>query len=133
MSSPEPLYPNLYGGVAFFYAKHNPALTEVLIGGRLQGIVAEYTSKVYASYATRLADRKHVDDEHPGQMLSSTRAEVFIGGYEDDRWIGQITVDVPYAMADEFGRHSPAEGQNNSTYEGSGDLRGALYENLPQL
>ncbi|MBB5167207.1 hypothetical protein [Mycobacterium sp. AZCC_0083] len=129
----EPLQPALYGNVAYFYKKHNPAFTEILVGPRLFNITAEWTGKVYESYMTRLISRKHADDEHPGLMESSTRAEVFIGGYEGDRWIGQITVAVPYAVADEFGRHSPAPGQNNSIYEGSGDLRGALYEHLPRI
>lgn len=130
---PDQLIPNLYGNIAFFYAEPNPALTEALAGDRLLGIVSDYTGRVWDSYMTKLASRRHASDEHPGQMASLTRAEVFIGGYKDDRWIGQITVGVEYAMADEFGRHEPAEGQNHSTYEGSGDLRGALYEHLPPI
>lgn len=127
------LEPNLYGGIAFFYEEPNPALSEMFVGDRLLGIVSEYTGKVYENYMTRLASRKHADDDHPGAMEQATRAEVFVGGYKGDRWIGQITVAIEYAQADEYGRHSPAEGQNESTYAGSHDLRGALYAELPPI
>ncbi|QNJ56829.1 hypothetical protein SEA_REINDEER_19 [Mycobacterium phage Reindeer] len=123
------LEPNLYGGVAYFYAEPNPALSEILIGPELHALTADYTARVVADYVTRVSGRS--DPESPESLAGSVSAEVFIGGYKTDRWIGEIVVGVEYALADEFGRHDPAEGQNNSTYEGSGDLRGALYAVLP--
>lgn len=123
---PQRLYPNLYGGISFFYQESNPAQAEILIGPRMQAIVAEYTFKVMESYLNRIAPRSD-----SGAMLGSTYASVQIGGYKNDRWVGEITVGVEYAMADEFGRDTPQGGQNSSTYEGSGDLRAALYGVLP--
>ncbi|QSM01070.1 hypothetical protein SEA_NANOSMITE_25 [Mycobacterium phage Nanosmite] len=123
------LEPTLYGGIAYFYKEPNPALTEILVGALVQTLVADYTAKVVANYMTRVSGRS--DPEDPESLAGSVRAEVFIGGFKTDRWVGEITVGVEYALADEFGRHSPAEGQHNSTYEGSGDLRGALYAELP--
>lgn len=125
------LDPNLYGGIAYFYEDPNPCLAEILIGERTQGVVYEYTARVTANYLTRLGDRKHSGDRHPGDMAGSVRPDVFIGGYKDDRWIGEVTVEVEYAMADEMGRHTPADGQNKSVYDGSHDLSGALYSELP--
>lgn len=125
------LYPNLGGGSYYFYPNPNPALTQILVGERLQAVTAEYTAKVGFSYIAKLQARSHTDDRHPSFMESQVDANVFIGGYEDDRWVGEIRVGVDYALADEFGRHRPAEGQHGSTYEGHGDLRESLYENLP--
>lgn len=125
------LEPSLYGGLAYFYAKKNAAFSEILLGDKLLGITSEWTATVLASYIAKVSPRS--DPSNATSMAGATRAEVFIGGYEGDRWIGQIVVGVEYAMADEFGRHAPAEGQNDSTYEGSGALRAALYENLPRI
>ena len=126
------LEPNLYGGRYYFYLEPNPALTEILMGPRLQAITAEWTAKVVTGYLTRLEGR----GAGGGPLAGSVRAEVFIGGYKTDRWVGQIVVGgggVTYAAADEFGRSNPVEGQNNSTYEGSHDLREALYAELPRI
>ena len=123
------LEPNLYGGRYYFYLWPNPALTEILVSSKLQAITAEWTARVMANYASRIGARPNAT----GHLLSTVRAEVFIGGYKSDRWIGQITVGAEYASADEFGRSDPAEGQNDSTYEGSHDLREALYAELPAI
>ena len=125
-------------GLYYFYPEPNPALTEILIGSRLQFIVAEWTAKVMASYVARIAPRSK-----SGEMLGSVDANVFIGGYKNDRWVGEITVGVEYAMADEFGRSdyelehgdfiSSGGAYTVGGYDGSGDLRGALYEHLPAI
>lgn len=121
------LEPALGGGLYFFYPQPNPALTEILIGMPLQGIVGDWTAKVLATYVGRLGDRPHKGDPHPGLMAEATRPEVFIGGYKHDRWIGQITVGVEYASADEFGRDA------YNPYAGHHDLRDALLQNLPRI
>lgn len=125
------LDPNLYGGVAYFYEDPNPALAEILLGGGVRDVTYEYTARVTVNYLTRLEARKHVHDRHPGEMAGSVRPDVFIGGYKDDRWVGEVSVDVEYAMADEMGRHTPAPGQRGSVTQGSHDLSGALYAELP--
>lgn len=127
------LQPHCEGGVAYFYAKPNPALSEILLGERVQGLTAEWTAKVGFSYIAKLQARTKTDDRHPGLLESTVDANVFVGGYENDRWVGEITVGADYALADEFGRHMPAAGQHGSTYEGHGDLRASLYENLPAI
>lgn len=131
MAETAKLEPNLYGGIAYFYADPNPAFTQILIGNLVRDIVYEYTARVTANYLTRLQGRKHLDDDHIGELEGSVRLEVYIGGYKDDRWVGEIVVDCEYAMADEMGRHTPAPGQHGSVYEGSHDLSGALYAELP--
>lgn len=127
------LEPHCEGGITFFYPKPNPALTEILVGEPLQRTTAEWTAKVGFSFITKLQARTHTDDRHPGFLESTVDAHVFIGGYEDDRWVGEITVGADYALADEAGRHSPSPGQHGSTYEGHHDLRDSLYENLPPI
>lgn len=104
---------------------NNPALAEILLGERLTGIIAEYTSQVAANYVQRLGDRPRKGDQHPGRLASSVRAGVRIGGNRHDRVIGEVVVGAEYAAADEFGRHAYAD------YEGSHDLRAALYNVLP--
>ncbi|AER26074.1 hypothetical protein SSEA_SKINNY_22 [Mycobacterium phage Skinny] len=123
------LEPNLYGGIAYFYQEPNPALSEILLSTDVEMLVASYTERVATNYIARVSGRS--DPSDPTSLAGAVRASVFIGGYKNDRHVGEITVGVEYAMADEFGRHSPADGQNNSTYEGSGDLRAALYAELP--
>ncbi|ASR75872.1 neck protein [Mycobacterium phage Aziz] len=128
-----PLEPHLYGppdgpGIAYFYKESNPAFAEILMSTRVQTITAEWTAQVMSTYIGRIAPRS--DPGSPQSLAGSVRAEVYVGGFKSDRWVGEISVESPYAAADEFGRHSPAEGQNNSTYEGSHDLRESLYQHL---
>ncbi|SHX07190.1 Uncharacterised protein [Mycobacteroides abscessus subsp. abscessus] len=129
-----PLHRHAEGGLAYFYKDPNPALAEILVGTRLHALTGEYTTKVAVNYVTSLEARpKQTSDRHPGAMSNAVSAEVFIGGYKTDRWIGQITVGVQYALADEMGRKNPTEGQHGSVYQGSGALRSALYAELPPL
>lgn len=110
----------------YLYPAPNPALTAVLKGEELRGVVADYTSKVFAVYVQKVASRpRHSSDPHPGNMIEHTSASVHIGGYKNDRHVGEITVDVPYAAADEFGRHA------YNPYEGHHDLAHSLYQILP--
>lgn len=131
------LEPNLGGGEYFFYPKPNPALTEILVSQRLQAVTAEWTAKVGMTYLAKLGARPHIDDRHPGALEAGIDANVFIGGYESDRWVGEISDggsdSVTYALADEYGRHSPSRGQHGSTTQGHHDLRDSLYENLPPI
>lgn len=109
------------------YPYPNPALTQVLVGDQMGAIIGDYTAKVLAVYTSRMADRPRIGDKHPGLSLENTSASVHIGGFRNDRVVGEITVDVPYAAADEFGRHA------YNPYAGHHDLRDSLYSILPPL
>lgn len=107
------------------YPYPNPALTAVLVGPKLEACVTEYTSKVVGVYAQKMANRPRKGDRHPGKSLQSMSAEVSIGGYKHDRWVGEISVGTEYALADEYGRKA------YNPYRGHGDLRESLHSVLP--
>lgn len=126
--------PNYENGRTYFlYAKPNPALAEILLGDRVRDVTWDWTAKVGGSYVAKLQARTHTDDRHPSYLESTVDASVYIGGYESDRWVGEIKVGADYALADEYGRHTPSPGQHGSTTEGHHDLADSLYENLPQI
>jgi hypothetical protein len=127
------LIPRVGGESYYLYARPNPALSEILLGGRVHDLVDEYGLRVESTYVAALQARKHVDDDHPGQMAGSIEGKSFIGGYENDRWVGELVVHVEYALADEYGRSNPSAGQNDSTTPAHHDLRDALYANLPPI
>jgi len=127
------LEPALGGGTHYFYPKPNPALTEILVSNSVRDLVDEWGYKVEATYVAALQARKHVGDKHPGQMEGAIEGRSFIGGYEGDRWVGELIVHVDYALADEYGRKTPAPGQKGSTTEAHHSLRDALYANLPPI
>lgn len=102
------------------YGPPNVALAEILIGPRMYGIVAEYIAKVLSHYVT-------VQGAHSKSfaLMESVEAKIDIGGYKRDRWVGQISVGVEYALATEYGRHAYAP------YAGNKNLRSSLYAVLP--
>ncbi|WP_099021273.1 hypothetical protein [Mycolicibacterium palauense] len=118
---------NAEGGSAYFYADPNPGLAKILTGDHVFTLVSDYVTRVMETYIAKLYARSPDSDHDATSMANSVYGEVFIGGYRDDRWVGQITVAVEYAAADEFGRHS------YNPYEGSHDLRDSLYEHLPAI
>jgi hypothetical protein len=81
-------------------------------------LVSKFTRRVRDVYDTT-APLDH------GTMIASTEIDVYIGGYDKKRWVGEVTVKVPYAMASERGRHA------YKPYEGSNALENALYTVLP--
>lgn len=107
------------------YPYPNPALTEVLVGDKLGAIVADYTQKVAAVFVSSIQGRPHIGDRHPGLMTENTYANVHIGGFKNDRIVGEVGSTVPYMAADEFGRHS------SNPYEAHNSLSNALYSVLP--
>lgn len=125
----EPLYRWAEGERAYFYKNPNKCFAEILRGAELEAIVADWTLKVALAYSAKLRARPPAKgDKHRGQMEQSIVADIIQGGgYKGDRVVGQITVNVEYASADEFGRDA------YNQYEGSHDLRETLYENLPRL
>lgn len=112
------------------YPYNNPGLAEALLDGRLGTIMHDYTQKVAVTYGQMLGQRSK-----SGGLVSSIEANVWpYWGYKKDRWVGEVKVGNaknPYGAADEFGRSSPDEKQKGSTYEGSHQLRTALYSVLP--
>lgn len=114
------------GGEHFFYRPPNAALTKVLTGSRMNGIVSDAGAKVVAIFAGDIASRPHRAKVPQSETLENTRAEVKIGGYKNDRWVCDITVGVDYAAADHFGR------KRFNPYQGSYALTTALYSVLPQ-
>lgn len=139
----------------YLYEKPNPALTQLLVSPKLRSIVTDWLAKVEATYMADLMSRKshHRDgggmrwnlsdddiyaDNYTGgdaepHLYECVDSEVFIGGYENDRWVAELRNTSPYAMADEVGRHMPSEGQHGSTTQGHHSLTNALYAHLPQL
>lgn len=118
------------------YGPPNPALTSILKGPQLENIVWNYTAKVAMTYRAQLEGRRGPERRGKAGHLADTVNPHTIsnGGYKRDRWVGEVTVGnaaLPYGAADEFGRHSPTIYQRNSTYQGSNDLRTALYSVLP--
>ena len=111
----------------------NPALAEILMSGRMQAVVAEYTLKVLSNFITRQAAQPYKDWERqnrqgghqPGQLLENTETTVDIGGRKRDRWVGQITLGVVYGAATMAGRTKYAE------YPGNRNLQQALHAVLP--
>lgn len=116
------------------YPFPNPGLAEVLLDGRLGSIVHDYTSRVASTYHTMLAARSG-DPQKGSRLIDTVEANVWpYWGYKRDRWVGEVKVGSaanPYGAADEFGRGNPQGRQNSSTYEGSHQLRTALYMHLP--
>lgn len=121
------------GGNNFLYPDPNPALAQILIGPGMDAIVTENTAKVLSIFVSGISSRP-IDptDRHRGQMLANTTAEVKVGGYKNDRFVGEIRVGVDYGASDQYGRKSPSPGQHGSTYAGHYALTTALYSVLPQ-
>ena len=123
-------FETVLGGDTFFYPAPNPALTQILVGDRLGAVVGDYTLRVAINYIQRLADRPHIGDDHVGRLASTVNTDMFIGGFKNDRHVGEVTVgggDAPYGAADQYGRNAYAQ------YEGLHDLTDALYAELRPL
>lgn len=125
------LEPTQAGG-GFLYPDPNPALAQILVSPQMGAIMTDATTQVLQIYVTSLEGRRHDGDRHPGAMAAAARAEIRIGGYKNDRLIGEVVVPVDYAASDEFGRKQPSQGQHGSVYQGSHALTTALYSVLPQ-
>jgi hypothetical protein len=115
----------------------NPALANILLGSRMQAIVATNLAKVLTVFLSLQASEVYRDPKRqfrsgghpPGQLMAQTSASVDIGaafpGKTADRWTGQITVGVEYAGAEFYGRHSYAQ------YAGNRNLQQALRAVFP--
>ena len=119
------------------YPYPNPALANILLGSRMQAIVATNLAKVLSVFLALQAAEPYKDPGRqyragghpPGQLMAQTTASVDIGsaapGMPHDRWTGQITVGVEYAGAEFYGRHAYAE------YAGNRNLQQALRAVFP--
>lgn len=105
----------------FLYNDPNPALSKILVSAKMDAIVSDYTSKVATAYVQRVEPRSKSHN-----LIENVSASVFIGGFKNDRFVGEVVSGATYAAADEFGRDA------YNPYEGSHDLRDSLYSILPQ-
>lgn len=121
------------------YPYPNPALANILLGPKLQAIVATGIAKILSVFLTLQAAsqtpysdpmRRYGKGGHnPGQLMAQTTASVDVGsafpGKAADRWTGQITVGVEYAQAGIYGRKAYAQ------YAGNRNLQKALRAVFP--
>lgn len=114
------------GGEHFFFRPPNIALKKALTGSEMRSIVADNTAKVLTNFQADIMSRPHRAKAPVSKTLANTKAEIKTGGYKNDRIVGEITVSVNYALADNFGR------TKFNPYEGSYALTQALYSVLPQ-
>jgi hypothetical protein len=113
--------------------KTNPALAQILMSGRTQAVVADYTLRVLSHFVTRQGAQEYKDwgrqfragGHRPGQLLEQTSTTVDVGGADNDRWVGQITIGVVYGAATMSGRKAYAQ------YPGNKNLQEALHAVLP--
>lgn len=120
------------------YPYPNPALANILLGSRMQSIIAQGIAKILTVFLNLQAAEVYQDPKRqyragghpPGQLMAQTTASVDVGsaapGKPADRWTGQITVGVEYAGAEFYGRHAYAE------YAGNRNLQQALHAVFPR-
>jgi len=94
----------------------NPAVAALLKSQQMRSLVAERTEAARATYQQIVAKRT-------GLLASSTHVDTFLGGRRNDRWIGRLTVEAPYAASHEFGTRSGAH-----IHPGAHDLNTVLNQ-----
>jgi hypothetical protein len=100
------------------YPDPNPALTAVLRGERMRSIVFEIGEIAHVLYVDQVAKRT-------GMLAASAHVSTEIGGVDQDRWIGVLTVGgngVDYAATHEFGRQADVEGPQPESTDGVHNL-----------
>ncbi|WP_305780010.1 hypothetical protein [Nocardia nova] len=97
-------------------APHNPAITALLKSPQMRSLVAERAEAARAIYQQIVAKRT-------GRLASSARVDTFIGGRHNDRWIGRLTVEAPYAASHEYGTKGGVQ-----THSGAHDLNAVLNQ-----
>lgn len=92
------------------YPDPNPALTAALRSARMRAIVFEVAETAHVLYVEQVAKRT-------GALAASAHVSTEIGGVDQDRWVGVLTVGgiggagaVDYAASHEFGTQSEVEG-----------------------
>lgn len=108
------------------YPHPNPALTEVLRSARMRAIMLELAELAQALYREEVAKRT-------GALAASARAYTEIGGIDNDRWIGVLSVGSanPYDLHHEFGTERSegiTDGENwvHGAQAGADDLNRVL-------
>jgi hypothetical protein len=121
------------------YPYPNPALANILLSARMQGIIAKGIAKILTVFLNIQAAEVYRDPKRqfragghpPGQLMAQTTASVDVGsaapGKPADRWTGQITVGVEYAGAEFYGRKAYAQ------YAGNRNLQQALRAVFPSV
>lgn len=100
------------------YPHPNPAITAVLRGERVRSIVFEIAELAHVLYVEQVAKRT-------GQLAASAHVSTEIGGVEQDRWVGVLTVGgrgVDYAASHEFGTQADVEGPVQESADGVHNL-----------
>jgi hypothetical protein len=102
----------------------NPALTELLLSGRMREIVFERATMAQALYQARVAKRS-------AALAGTARAFTEIGGVRHDRWIGTMLVGqgLEYGASHEFGYMTRKGKRARQRYvPGAHDLNDVLEE-----
>ncbi|WP_280471005.1 hypothetical protein [Nocardia cyriacigeorgica] len=103
-------------------APNNPAVVGLLKSPEMRSLMQEVTEAAQALYRAEVAKRS-------GALSHSARVETFVGGRDNDRWCGRLTVgglspigDVDYGASHEFGR----DGGDEHVIAGAHDLNRVL-------
>lgn len=78
------------------YPDPNPAITGILLDGRLAVYLGEVAGKVKDLYQSRVAKRS-------GRLAESAHVQIEIGGHRHDRWTAKVVVGGDYAVNPEDG------------------------------
>lgn len=100
------------------YPHPNPAVTDALRGDRMRSIVFEVTELAHVLYVEQVAKRT-------GRLAASAHVSTEIGGVDQDRWVGVLTVGgdgVDYAASHEFGTKADVEGPVQESGGGAHNL-----------
>ena len=81
--------------------KPNPALAQILLSSQMQNVVRSVTELAKTKYQAIVAKRS-------GKLAASARVRLHIGGHNNDRWVGTLTVGeaTAHGLAHEFGHKS---------------------------
>lgn len=101
--------------------KPNPALAQILLSGRMQNVVRSVTELARTKYQAIVAKRS-------GKLAASARVRLSIGGYQNDRWVGTLTIGegTAHGLAHEFGHKSRRNTQTGAFVSRSGPRRKGL-------
>lgn len=90
--------------------KPNPALTAILKSPKMARIVRLKTEYAKTRYRAIVAKRSR-------RLAASARVKLSIGGYKNDRWVGQLIVGegLKYGASHEFG-HVAARSTESGQY-----------------
>lgn len=74
----------------------NPALGEILKSSEMRSLVQQKAEIAQALYREEVRKRT-------GTLARSARVETYLGGTRGDRWVSEMIIDAPHALAHEDG------------------------------